>query len=140
MAYRQGDNHIKETYLEHVDYFVADTLALIKTISDPVNYAPLEAERTLAEDCEQPSIPDLLRRDTTTKTLPIANPPKVVGGLTAFLLETISGIQNCTWEKQVAEVERDIHTQQGSMKMGKCCNDIRVMAKSTAQTLLNQLL
>jgi hypothetical protein len=49
VAYRQGDNYIKETYLERVDHFVADTLALIEILSDPANRAPLEAERALAQ-------------------------------------------------------------------------------------------
>ncbi|KIA75760.1 hypothetical protein HK57_00440 [Aspergillus ustus] len=71
VAYRQGNNYIKETYLERVDHFVADTLALIEILSDPANRAPLEAERALAEDwycrsqgaaavdcSERPSVPD----------------------------------------------------------------------------------
>ncbi|KAL3494969.1 hypothetical protein BJX62DRAFT_246848 [Aspergillus germanicus] len=71
VAYHQGDNYIKETYLERVDHVVADTLALIEILSDPANRAPLEAERALAEDwycrsegadkvdcSERPSIPD----------------------------------------------------------------------------------
>jgi hypothetical protein len=50
VAYRQGDFHINETYFELVDHFVADTLALTEILSDPANRAPLEAERSLAED------------------------------------------------------------------------------------------
>ncbi|KAL4860447.1 hypothetical protein BDV12DRAFT_108330 [Aspergillus spectabilis] len=50
VAYRQGDNYIKETLFERVGHFVADTLALIDILSDPANRAPLEAERALAED------------------------------------------------------------------------------------------
>ncbi|KAL3475937.1 hypothetical protein BJX99DRAFT_259013 [Aspergillus californicus] len=63
VAYRQGDNYIKESYFERVDHFVADTLALIEILSDPANRALLEAERALAEDyqfdcSERPSVPD----------------------------------------------------------------------------------
>jgi hypothetical protein len=71
VAYRQGDSYIKETYLERVDHFVADTLALIEILSDPANRAPLEVERALAQDwywrpeaqkenrfTSRPSVPD----------------------------------------------------------------------------------
>ncbi|KAL4776494.1 hypothetical protein BDW60DRAFT_213879 [Aspergillus nidulans var. acristatus] len=56
VAYRQGDFHINETYFELVDHFVADTLALTEILSDPANRAPLEAERSLAEDCVPDSV------------------------------------------------------------------------------------
>ncbi|KAL4810802.1 hypothetical protein BDV18DRAFT_155415 [Aspergillus unguis] len=50
VAYRQGDNHVKETHMERVNHFVEDTLALIEVLSDPTNRAPLEAEMGLARD------------------------------------------------------------------------------------------
>jgi hypothetical protein len=50
VAYRQGDNYIKQSYFERVEHFVADTLAVIEILSDPANRALLEAERMLAKD------------------------------------------------------------------------------------------
>ncbi|KAL4860331.1 hypothetical protein BDV12DRAFT_205195 [Aspergillus spectabilis] len=71
VAYRQGDDYIKQTLFERVDHVVADTLALIEILSDPANRALLEAERALAEDwyrrsqggsevhpTQRPSVPD----------------------------------------------------------------------------------
>ncbi|KAL4922567.1 hypothetical protein BDW62DRAFT_18 [Aspergillus aurantiobrunneus] len=68
VAYRQGDNHINEAYFELVDHFVADTLALTEILSDPANRAPLEAERSLAEDwyrqSQGPNEPPLYQRSS----------------------------------------------------------------------------
>ncbi|KAL4861963.1 hypothetical protein BDV12DRAFT_203501 [Aspergillus spectabilis] len=68
VAYRQGDNYIKQSYFERVDHLVADILAVIEILSDPANRALLEAERALAADwyrgscqvdsSERPSVPD----------------------------------------------------------------------------------
>ncbi|KAL3474757.1 hypothetical protein BJX99DRAFT_247965 [Aspergillus californicus] len=53
VAYYQGNHYINEIYFERVDYFVADTLALTKILSDPASCAPLEVEGSLAEDWYQ---------------------------------------------------------------------------------------
>ncbi|KAL4865181.1 hypothetical protein BDV12DRAFT_200373 [Aspergillus spectabilis] len=71
VAYRQGINYMKESFIERVHHFVEDTLALTEILSDPANRAPLEAERALAEDWyrrseggnsvplnQRPSVPD----------------------------------------------------------------------------------
>jgi hypothetical protein len=68
VAYRQGDNYIKQSYFERVEHFVVDTLAVIEILSDPASRALLEAERALAADWyrgshqvdwnERPSVPD----------------------------------------------------------------------------------
>lgn len=72
VAYRQGNDVFSlRVSWPRVHHFVADTLAIIETLSDPTNRAPLEAERALAEDWyrrsqgrnevhinERPSIPD----------------------------------------------------------------------------------
>lgn len=69
----------------------------------------------------------------------VPNLAEVVGGLTNFLRETAPGNDVSTWEEQVEEVERDLRTRRASIGTGKRCIDIRVMAKSRAHTLLNQL-
>ncbi|KAF9894399.1 hypothetical protein FE257_007902 [Aspergillus nanangensis] len=70
VAYRQHhDKCNRDGSWPRVNHMVTDTLALIDTLSDPVNRAPLEAERALAADWyrrspqeppiqERPSIPD----------------------------------------------------------------------------------
>ncbi|KAL4874301.1 hypothetical protein BJY04DRAFT_225153 [Aspergillus karnatakaensis] len=71
------------------------------------------------------------------------NSVKVVGALTAFLLETgtVSGPEISLWEKQVEEVESEIRTRLASMRTsGSRRFDIRAMPESSAQTLLNRLL
>ncbi|KAJ6123880.1 hypothetical protein N7471_011197 [Penicillium samsonianum] len=70
----------------------------------------------------------------------VPNLAEVVGGLTNFLRETAPGSDVSTWEELVEEVERDLRTRRASIGTGKRCIDIRVMAKSRAHTLLNQLL
>lgn len=52
IAYRQGNDDIsdEQTFVSCVDYFVSDTLALVDVLSDPMNRAPLEAEKALAGD------------------------------------------------------------------------------------------
>ena len=50
VAYRQGnDRDASASSWARVENVVADTLALINILSDPMNRAPLEAERALAE-------------------------------------------------------------------------------------------
>lgn len=71
---------------------------------------------------------------------PVLNLAKVVGGLTNFLRETAPDSDISTWEEQVEEVGRDLRTRRASIKTGKCCIGICVMAESSAHTLLNQLL
>ncbi|KAJ5416089.1 hypothetical protein N7465_004784 [Penicillium sp. CMV-2018d] len=72
VAYRQGCDRTTALWpAERVHCLVADTLALIETLSDPANRAPLEAERALAKDWyrrskggneahinKRPSVPD----------------------------------------------------------------------------------
>ncbi|KAL6238399.1 hypothetical protein BDW75DRAFT_237498 [Aspergillus navahoensis] len=73
---------------------------------------------------------------------PVPNSVEVVGGLTAFLLETAPGTNISTWEKQVEEVERDIRTGRASVGFGTGNRsiDIGVMAESRARALLDRLL
>jgi hypothetical protein len=90
----------------------------------------------------QPSIEIAPEQQPQTPSL-VPNSVKVVGALTAFLLETgtVSGTEISLWEKQVAEVESEIRTRRASMKTsGRRCFDIRAMPESTAQALLNRLL
>ncbi|CEL01963.1 hypothetical protein ASPCAL01539 [Aspergillus calidoustus] len=90
----------------------------------------------------QPSIEIAPAQQPQTPSL-VRNSVKVVGALTAFLLETgtLSGTEISLWEKQVAEVESEIRTRRDSMKTsGRRCFDIRAMPESTAQALLNRLL
>ncbi|KAJ0356816.1 hypothetical protein COL922a_014683, partial [Colletotrichum nupharicola] len=90
----------------------------------------------------QPSIEIAPAQQPQTPSL-VRNSVKVVGALTAFLLETgtVSGTEISLWEKQVAEVESEIRTRRASMKTsGRRRFDIGAMPESTAQTLLNRLL
>ncbi|KAL3474758.1 hypothetical protein BJX99DRAFT_247966 [Aspergillus californicus] len=73
---------------------------------------------------------DIAHEKQQQRSLPITNPPEVVGRLTDFL------------QKQVEEVERDIHTGQASVGFGtgNCSINISVMAESRARALLDQLM
>ncbi|KAL4961538.1 uncharacterized protein BDV14DRAFT_203725 [Aspergillus stella-maris] len=70
---------------------------------------------------------------------PVPNSVEVVGGLTAFLLETVPGTNISLWKKQVEEVERDIRTGRLSIGTGNRSIDLGVMAESKARALLEQL-
>ncbi|KAL5356182.1 hypothetical protein BJX96DRAFT_171371 [Aspergillus floccosus] len=71
---------------------------------------------------------------------PVPNSVEVVGGLADFLRETVLEIDISTWEEQVVELKRDLHTRRASIGTGERCIDVRVMTESWAHTLLNQLL
>jgi hypothetical protein len=88
----------------------------------------------------RPTSAEIAPEQQQQRPVSVPNLVEVVGGLTDFLRETVPGIDSSTCEKRVEEAEKDLRARRASIKTGKRCISIGVMAKSTARALLDQLL